>query len=74
MALNFKMMMLAAVLVAPLAFAESKAECERDCDSTVKLCEDTMLKKLGKDNKAAVAQVKKACADAGKQCKQDCGK
>lgn len=64
----------AAVVAAPLALAQSKSQCEADCDDTVKICEDTMLKKLGKDNKAAVGQVKKICADAGKQCKQDCGK
>jgi hypothetical protein len=73
MARNFKMMVAAAaVLVAPLALAQGKAQCEADCDDTAKICEDAMLKKLGKENKAAVGQVKKICADAAKQCKQEC--
>jgi hypothetical protein len=64
----------AAMFTAPLAFGQGKAQCEAECDDTSKICEDAMLKKLGKDNKQAVGQVKKICADAAKQCKADCGK
>ena len=69
-----------AALVALPAFAEGdgssnkKAKCEADCEETSTICEETMLKKLGKENKAAVGQVKKICSDATKQCKEGCKK
>lgn len=71
-----KRIQILAVVVAGLfalpAVAQTKKECEANCEETTKICEETMLKKLGKDNKAAVGQVKKICGDAAKQCKADC--
>jgi hypothetical protein len=66
------------MLMAPVALAGSKKECEAECDNNAKVCEDTMGKKLGngqdRDSKAANGQMKKICGDVAKQCKQECNK
>jgi hypothetical protein len=65
------MVALAAMFVAPFAQADKK-KCEAECDEGADVCEEMMLKKVSKDNKAAAAQAKKVCGDAIKQCKAEC--